>query len=80
MSDTVNWQSVLEELKDCMTLKELSARTGIPSSNLSDLKTGKVREPLHGAGQRILSIHRREMARIERQRAREANKGSNHAA
>jgi hypothetical protein len=74
MSETINWQQVLTELHECMTITALSGKTGVPISTLTDLKAGRSKEPQYAAGHRIYNIYRREKAKQERQ------KGKEHAA
>ncbi len=71
MNDSINWQKVLTELHDCMTMTALSAKTGIKLSTLTDLKAGRSVEPQYGAGYRIINVYKREMARIARQTPKE---------
>ncbi len=74
MSDPINWQSMLEELHDCMTMTMLSDKTGVPISTLTDLKSGRSKEPQYGAGNRIMNVYRREQAKIAREGAKAARK------
>lgn len=71
MSESINWQEVLTTLHNCMTITALSEKTGVPISTLTDLKSGRSKEPQYGAGNRILNIYRREMNKQAREAAKE---------
>ena len=65
MSVVVNWQSVIAELVSVLGTKlALSERTGISSTSLCELASGRSSEPRYSRGVILLDLHRKLIRKI----------------
>ena len=66
-----DWQKIVSELNEGMSLKAMGEATGLSLQAIHDLKSGRSAEPRFGAGQTLLRLHKRHMNRIAREAAKE---------
>lgn len=74
--NTTDWKKIVTELNSGMTLQAMGEATGLSLQAIHDLKSGRSPEPRYGAGQTLLRLHARQMAKDRRAAA----KGKTNAA
>jgi predicted XRE-type DNA-binding protein len=56
----MNWKSIILDLQNRgFTQAEIAALCGCSQASISDMATGKTRDPSHMLGETLLQVHRR---------------------
>jgi len=72
--DTPNWPEVVAKINAAMSLQAIGNACGLSLQAIHDLKSGRSPEPRYGAGQTLLRLYRRELAKDARAAAKPARK------
>lgn len=55
----MNWKKLIYELQECgFTQMQIAQSVGCKQPSLSDLATGKTKEPIYRIGERLVAMHK----------------------
>lgn len=67
----MNWKTLISEVKAGLgiTQAQIAQRVGISQVSVSDLETGRTREPSYSTGTALVALHRKARRRMARKEA-----------